>query len=75
MRDQRTLLTGVGHKYDLVGGNHDLEGIDEFATDKENLEAYLHHMGKETPQFCYEIAPKVLIVGRGHIHGAAVSRC
>jgi len=27
-----TLVTGVGHKYDIVGGNHDLEGIDEFAT-------------------------------------------
>jgi hypothetical protein len=23
------------------------------------------HMGKDTPQFCYEIAPKVLIMGRG----------
>jgi hypothetical protein len=29
------------------------------------VEAYLHHMGKETPQFCYEIAPKTLIVGLG----------
>ena len=29
-----------------MGGNHDLEGIDEFATDKENLEAYLYHMGR-----------------------------
>ena len=61
----RAYLDGFGHKYDIVGGNHDLEGIDEFATDKENLEAYLKYMGKETPQFCYEIAPKTLIVGLG----------
>ena len=61
----RGFLDGFEHKYDIVGGNHDLEGIDEFATDAENLEAYLKYMGKETPQFCYEIAPKTLIVGLG----------
>ena len=61
----RAYLDGFGHKYDIVGGNHDLEGIDEFSTDKANLAAYLEHMGKETPQFCYEIAPKTLIVGLG----------
>ena len=61
----REFLDGFGHKYDIVGGNHDLEGIDEFATDAENLEAYLKYMGKETPQFCYEVAPKTLIVGLG----------
>ena len=61
----REFLDGFGHKYDIVGGNHDLEGIDEFATDKENLAAYLEHMGKDTPQFCYEVAPKTLIVGLG----------
>ena len=26
----REFLDGFGHKYDIVGGNHDLEGIDEF---------------------------------------------
>ncbi len=61
----REFLDGFGHKYDIVGGNHDLEGIDEFATDAENLDAYLKYMGKETPQFCYEVAPKTLIVGLG----------
>eukprot|EP00218_Dolichomastix_sp_CCMP3274_P014248 CAMPEP_0170136136 /NCGR_PEP_ID=MMETSP0033_2-20121228/3022_1 /TAXON_ID=195969 /ORGANISM="Dolichomastix tenuilepis, Strain CCMP3274" /LENGTH=556 /DNA_ID=CAMNT_0010371809 /DNA_START=20 /DNA_END=1690 /DNA_ORIENTATION=- len=61
----REYLDGFETKYDIVGGNHDLEGIDEFATDKENLEAYLNLMGKETPQFCHEIAPKVLLVGIG----------
>jgi hypothetical protein len=25
--------------FEVVGGNHDLEGIDEYPTDKENLEA------------------------------------
>ena len=61
----REFLDGFGHKYDIVGGNHDLEGIDEFATDAENLDAYLKYMGKETLQFCYEVAPKTLIVGLG----------
>lgn len=41
----REYLDGFGHPYDLIGGNHDLEGIDEFATDAENLEAYLRIMG------------------------------
>ena len=31
-------LTGFGVPYEVVGGNHDLEGIDEFKTDKANLE-------------------------------------
>ena len=39
----RDYFDGFGPKYDIVGGNHDLEGIDEFATDEENLEAYLPH--------------------------------
>jgi hypothetical protein len=58
-------LNGFGCNFDVVGGNHDLEGIDEFGTDEANLEAYLKHLGKETPQFCHEIAEKVLIVGLG----------
>ena len=51
--------------YDVVGGNHDLEGIDEFQTDAANLKAYLDILGKETPQFCHEVAPKVLVLGMG----------
>mmetsp|Transcript_5712 Transcript_5712/g.16872 ORF Transcript_5712/g.16872 Transcript_5712/m.16872 type:complete len:551 (-) Transcript_5712:54-1706(-) len=61
----REYLDGFDVPFDLVGGNHDLEGIDEFDTDKENLEAYLKYMGKETPQFCHEVAPKTLLVGLG----------
>jgi len=61
----RDYLDGFETPFDVVGGNHDLEGIDEFATDKENLEAYLEILGKKTPQFAHEIAPKVLLVGVG----------
>lgn len=41
------------------------EGIDEFATDAANLDAYLKAFSKKTPQFCYEIAPKTLLIGLG----------
>jgi len=58
-------LKGFEVGFDVVGGNHDLEGIDEFATDEENLEAYLKYLGKETPQFCHQIAEKTLVVGIG----------
>jgi len=51
--------------YDVVGGNHDLEGLDEFETDEENLNTYLKSHGKETPQFCREVADKTLLVGMG----------
>jgi len=61
----RDFLTGFGQGYDVVGGNHDLEGIDEFETDEENLEAYLRILGKKTPQFAHEIAEKTLVVGLG----------
>ncbi|CAK0819710.1 unnamed protein product [Prorocentrum cordatum] len=61
----REYLDGFGAKWDVVGGNHDLEGIDEFGTDEKNLEAYLNILGKETPQFCHQVADKVLLVGLG----------
>jgi len=61
----REYLDGFEVKYDVVGGNHDLEGIDEFATDQDNLDAYLSILGKETPQFCHQIAPKTIVVGLG----------
>ena len=51
--------------YDVVGGNHDLEGLDEFETDEANLQMYLKAHKKETPQFCREVADKTLIVGMG----------
>jgi len=58
-------LGSFGIPYEVVGGNHDLEGIDEFATDKENIEAYLRIHNKPSPQFIREIADKTLLVGLG----------
>ncbi len=61
----KDFLDGFGHPWDCVGGNHDLEGIDEFETDEQNLEAYLRLLDKPTPQFCHQIADKTLVVGIG----------
>eukprot|EP01041_Mallomonas_annulata_P007494 gene7494-15334_t len=58
-------LSGFGVPFEVVGGNHDLEGIDEFPTDEANLEAYLRILGKPTPQFKRLIADKVMLVGLG----------
>eukprot|EP00547_Thalassionema_nitzschioides_P001413 CAMPEP_0194202304 /NCGR_PEP_ID=MMETSP0156-20130528/2366_1 /TAXON_ID=33649 /ORGANISM="Thalassionema nitzschioides, Strain L26-B" /LENGTH=625 /DNA_ID=CAMNT_0038927765 /DNA_START=89 /DNA_END=1969 /DNA_ORIENTATION=+ len=52
-----------GTPYEVIGGNHDLEGIDEFRTDAQNLQVFLKHHNKPTPQFCREIADKTLLVG------------
>ena len=51
--------------YEVIGGNHDLEGIDEFATDEANLEAMLRIHNKPTMQFKRQIAEKTLLVGLG----------
>ena len=56
-------LGSWGVPYEVVGGNHDLEGIDEFPTDAANLEAFLRIHGKPTPHFKREIAEKTLLVG------------
>lgn len=56
-------LGSFGVPYEVVGGNHDLEGIDEFRTDQQNLEVFLKAHNKPTPQFCREIAEKTLLVG------------
>jgi len=58
-------LSSFGVDYEVIGGNHDLEGIDEFATDEANLEAFLRIHGKPTPQFSRQIAEKTLLVGLG----------
>ena len=49
--------------YEVVGGNHDLEGLDEFETDEANLAMFLDKHGKPTPQFVREVAEKTLICG------------
>jgi hypothetical protein len=41
----------------------DLEGIDEFETDEENLEMFMRMHGKPTPQFIRQIADKTLLIG------------
>jgi len=51
--------------YEVIGGNHDLEGIDEFRTDAENLEVFMREHNKPTAQFCREVAEKTLLVGLG----------
>lgn len=58
-------LGSFGVPYEVVGGNHDLEGIDEFKTDEANLEAYLRIHKKPTPYFSRQIAEKTLLVGLG----------
>lgn len=51
--------------YEVIGGNHDLEGIDEFKTDEENLDAFCKAHNKPSAQFCRQIADKTLLVGLG----------
>ena len=58
-------MSSFGVPYEVIGGNHDIEGLDEFQTDEENLEAFLRIHNKPTPQFCREIADKTLLVGLG----------
>lgn len=54
-----------GVPYEVIGGNHDLEGIDEFKTDEENLQVFMKAHDKPTAQFCREVADKTLLVGLG----------
>jgi hypothetical protein len=56
-------LNSFGVPYEVIGGNHDLEGIDEFDTDGKNLRRFLKLHNKPTPQFCRQIAEKTLLVG------------
>jgi 3',5'-cyclic AMP phosphodiesterase CpdA len=58
-------LTSFGVPYEVIGGNHDLEGIDEFKTDAANLHAFLKIHQKPTPHFVREIANRTLLVGLG----------
>eukprot|EP00804_Cyclotella_cryptica_P002046 CCRYP_017840-RA/>CCRYP_017840-RA protein AED:0.05 eAED:0.05 QI:185/1/1/1/1/1/4/413/562 len=56
-------LSSFGVPYEVIGGNHDLEGIDEFDTDAKNLRRFLKLHNKPTPQFCRQVAEKTLLVG------------
>lgn len=62
----REYLDGFNVPFEVVGGNHDLEGIDEFPTDESNMDAYLSILNKPTPQFIREIAPKTLLIGESN---------
>jgi hypothetical protein len=61
----REYFDGFKVPFEVIGGNHDLEGIDEFPTDEVNLDAFMNILGKPTPHFMREIAPKVLMIGLG----------
>ena len=54
----REYLDSFKVPFEVIGGNHDLEGIDEFPTDAENLDAYLKAFDKPTPYFKREISEK-----------------
>ena len=56
-------LSSMGVPYHVVGGNHDLEGLDEFATDQANLEMFLRVHHKKRPYFLEPIAEKTILVG------------
>lgn len=56
-------LNSIHQGYQVVGGNHDLEGIDEFPTDEENLDLFLRAHNKPFPQFIQYITDKTLLVG------------
>lgn len=58
-------LSSFGVPYEVIGGNHDLEGIDEFSTDEANLEAFNRIHNKPSMQFARPIAEKTLLVGLG----------
>jgi hypothetical protein len=61
----REYLDGFKVPFEVIGGNHDLEGIDEYPTDKANLEAFSKAFDKPTPQFKRVIAHKTLLLGLG----------
>lgn len=52
-----------GIPYDLVTGNHDLEGLDEFDTDEANLQAWMDCFGKDTACFSRKIGERTLLLG------------
>ncbi len=61
--DARQFLDGFEVPYDLVTGNHDLEGLDEFDTDEGNLQAWMDCFEKEEPYFARQIGEKTLLIG------------
>lgn len=48
-------LDGFNLNYNLVTGNHDLEGMQQFETDLENLMEWQRVFGLTTPYFCHQV--------------------
>lgn len=61
--DAKEFLDGFSVPYELVSGNHDLEGLDEFDTDEGNLQGWLKAFSKSTPHFCRQIGERTILVG------------
>ncbi len=61
--DAKEFLDGFHLPYDLVTGNHDLEGLDEFKTDEDNLQAWMDCFNKDTSYFSRQVGEKTLLVG------------
>ncbi|GAX21110.1 hypothetical protein FisN_1Lh215 [Fistulifera solaris] len=59
----KEFLDGFQMPYNLVTGNHDLEGLDEFASDEENLKAWMDCFHLETPYFKRYIGEKTVLMG------------
>lgn len=62
-QDAKFFLDDFGVPYEILSGNHDLEGLDEFDTDRANLQAWMNCFDKPTPQFCRQIGEKTLLLG------------
>jgi hypothetical protein len=61
--DAKAFFDGFGLPYDLVTGNHDLEGLYEFDTDEENLKTWMTCFDKSEPYFSRQIGAKTLLIG------------
>jgi len=61
--DAKEFLDTFQLPYDLVTGNHDLEGLDEFDTDEGNLQAWMDCFDKSVPYFSKQIGDRTLLVG------------
>lgn len=60
--DAKDFLDGFGVPFELVTGNHDLEGLDEFDTDEKNLQVWMDCFNKETPQSSRQIGERTLLL-------------
>ena len=61
--EAKQFFDSFGIPYDVVTGNHDLEGLDEFNTDAENLQAWLDCFQKQNSYFCRVVGERTLLVG------------